>query len=105
MAPESGGALVSFQVWPPSLDVAVLALFGSLGSKSPPPTMPCQGSRKSTVKAPALGELTSGVLYAFHVSPPSRVLRILAMVDPAVARPAFRSPWIATQEPLAANDA
>src|SRR5882762_10328617 len=105
MAPVTGGAFVSFHVWPPSLDMAVLALFGSLGSKSPPPTMPCQGSRKSTVKAPALGELTSGVPYAFHVSPPSLVLRILAMVEPPVAIQAFLSPWVATQVPLAANDA
>ena len=67
--------------------------------------MPCQGSRKSTVKAPALGELTSGVSYAFHVSPPSRVLRILAIVEPPVAIQALLSPWVATQVPLAANDA
>src|SRR5437899_7901334 len=85
MAPVTGGAFVSFQVWPPSFDVAVLALLGSLGSRSPPPTMPCQGSRKSTVKVPALGELTSGVSYAFQVSPPSRVLRMLAIVEAPVA--------------------
>src|ERR1700736_4287095 len=105
MAPVIGGLFVSFQVMPPSLDIAVAALFGSLGSKSPPPTMPCRESRKATVNAPALGELTSGVSYAFHVSPPSLVARILAIVEPPVAIHAFFSPWVATQVPLDENDA
>src|SRR6202035_2185469 len=52
-----------------------------------------------------LGDVTSGVLYAFHVSPPALVLRILAMVEPPVAIQAFLSPWVATQVPLAADDA
>src|SRR6266536_6045204 len=104
MAPVTGVGLVSFQVLPPSLDVAVDALLGSAGSKSPPPTMPCKGSRKATVKAPALGELTSGVSNAFHVSPPSVVARILAVVAPPVAIQALIAPWVATQVPLDANE-
>ena len=61
-------------------------------AKSPPPTMPFRGSRKATVIAPAVDELTSGVSYAFQVSPPSRVARILAMVAPPVAIHAFFPP-------------
>jgi hypothetical protein len=57
------------------------------------------------VKAPALGELTSGVAYAFQVLPLSLVARILAIVEPPVAIQAFCSPWVATHVPLAANDA
>src|SRR5208337_1291841 len=105
MAPVTGGWFVRFQVLPPSPDVAVAALLGSPGSKSPPPTMPCQGSRKATVNAPALGELSRGVSYAFHVSPPSLVARILAIVEPPVAIQAFLPPCVATHVPLAANDA
>src|SRR6266700_3923158 len=105
MAPVTGGLFVSFQVAPPSLDTAVFALLGSPGSKSPPPTIPCQGSRKATVKAPALGELTSGVSYAFQVSPWSLVARTRAAVEPPVAIHAFCAPWVATQVPLDANDA
>src|SRR5882757_622026 len=105
MAPVTEGAFVSVQVLPPSEEVAVLALLGSLGSRSPPPTMPCQGSRKATVKPPALGELTSGVSYAFQVLPPSRVARILAVVDPPVVIQAFFAPWVATRVPLDANEA
>src|SRR5260370_36292920 len=66
--------------------------------------MPCQGSRKSTVNPPALGELTSGVSYAFQVSPWSLVARILATVAPPVAIQAFCAPWVATHVPLAANE-
>src|SRR5437588_852874 len=83
MAPVTGGGFVKIHVWPPSLDLAVSALLGLLGSKSPPPTTPCHGSRKSTVKAPALGELTSGVSYAIHV---------------------FLPPCVVTQVPLDANE-
>ena len=54
---------------PPSLETAVRALLGSPGSRSPPPTIPWCGSRKSTVNAPALGELNNGVSYAFQVLP------------------------------------
>src|SRR5262249_35451571 len=61
MAPVTGGGLVRVQVTPPSWETAVRALFGSFGSKSPPPTIPFQGFRKATVNAPALGELNSGV--------------------------------------------
>src|SRR5438045_6558844 len=67
--------------------------------------MPCHGSRKSTMKAPALGELTSGVLYAFHVLPWSLVARTLAMAEPPVAIQAFLPPCVVTQVPLDANDA
>src|SRR4029077_20216550 len=104
MAPVTGAGLVSVQVRPPSFEVAVPALLGSVGSKSPPPTIPCQASRKATVNAPALGELTSGVSYAFQVSAPSRVARILADVAPPVAIHAFLSPSVATQVPLDANE-
>src|SRR5215470_8093127 len=104
MAPVTGGALVSFHVRPPSLDVAVLAFPGSPGSRSPPPTMPCHGSRKATVNAPALGELTSGVSYAFQVSPPSLVASTRATVAPPVAIHAFCPPCVATHVPLDANE-
>src|ERR1700757_2515507 len=104
MAPVTGGLFVSCQVRPPSFDVAVAALFGSVGSRSPPPTMPCHGSRNATVNAPALGELSSGVSYAFQVSPPSRVARILAVVAPPVAIQAFLPPCVATHVPLDANE-
>src|SRR5438309_10005143 len=67
--------------------------------------MPWCRSRKSTVKAPAVGELINGVLYAFQVSPPSLVARILAVVEPPVAIQAFLPPCVATQVPLAANEA
>src|SRR5262249_14343779 len=53
MAPVTGGALVRAQVLPPSSDVAVRALFGSVGSRSPPPTIPWRESRKETLNAPA----------------------------------------------------
>src|SRR5437763_15999696 len=103
MAPGTGGLLVRVQVWPPSFDVAVSA--EPFEAKSPPATMPFQGSRKATVMAPALGELTSGVSYALQVSPPSLVARILATVEPPVAIQAFLPPCVATQVPLAANEA
>src|SRR5512134_3226276 len=103
MAPVTGGGLVSVHVTPPSSDVAVAALLGLAGSRSPPPTMPFHGLRKATVKAPALGELTSGVSYASQVSPPSRVARILAVVEAPVAIQAFCPPCVATHVPLAAN--
>src|SRR5258708_35829668 len=104
MAPVTGGAFVSVQVLPPSPEVAVLALLGSVGYKSTPPTMPCQGSRKATVNPPALGELTSGVSYAFQVAPASLVARTLATVAPPVAIQALLAPWVATQVPLDANE-
>src|ERR671924_674047 len=104
MAPVTGGGPVRVQVWPPSLEVAVLALFGLAGSKSPPPTMPCKGSRKATVNAPPLGELASGVSCAFQVLPPSRVAKILATDAPPVAIQAFLPPWVATQVPLEAKE-
>ena len=103
MAPGTGGLLVRVQVLPPSFDVAASA--EPFEAKSPPATMPFQGLRKATVIAPALGELTSGVSYAFHVSPPSLVARILATVEPPVAIQAFLPPCVATQVPLAANEA
>src|SRR5258708_35492157 len=104
MAPVTGGGFVRVHVMPPSAEVAVRALLGSPGSRSPPPTMPSNGSRKSTVKAPALGELTRGVSYAFHVSPPSLVAKTLAVVAPPVAIQAFRPPCVVTQVPLEANE-
>src|SRR4029077_11541188 len=67
--------------------------------------MPWCGSRKSTVKAPAVGELINGVLYAFQVSPPSLVARILAIVEPPVAIHASFPPWVVTQVPLDAKEA
>src|SRR5713226_10211703 len=103
MAPCTGGLFVRVHVWPPSSEVAVSAL--SFEARSPPPTIPCRGSRKATEIAPALGELTSGVSYAFQVSPPSLVAKILAVVEPPVAIQAFDSPCVATQVPLAANEA
>src|SRR4029077_1564222 len=104
MAPVTGGGLVRVHVMPPSFEIAVRALLGSPGSKSPPPTMPRCGSRKSTVNAPALGELTRGVLYAFQVSPPSLVARTLAMSDPPVQIHAFLPPCVETHVPLDAKE-
>src|SRR6266404_3395051 len=66
--------------------------------------MPWNGSRKSTVKAPALDELTRGVSYAFHVSPPSLVARTLAISEPPVAIQAFLPPCVVTQVPLDAKE-
>src|SRR5512139_1187091 len=105
MAPVTGGGLVSAHVTPPSSEVAVAAAFGLAGSRSPPPTMPAHGLRNATVKAPALGELASGVSYASQVSPPSRVASTLAIGVPPVAIQAFCPPCVATHVPLAANDA
>jgi hypothetical protein len=62
------------------------------------------GSRKATVKPPALGELRSGVSYAFQVLPASRVARILAVAAPPVVIQAFLAPWVATHVPLEANE-
>src|SRR5580704_18943459 len=103
MAPETGGLFVLSLVCPPSFDVAMSAL--AFEAKSPPPTTPCRGSRKATLIAPAVDELTSGVPYAFQLSPPSLVARILAMVAPPVAIQAFPRPCVVTQVPLAANEA
>src|SRR5467141_1024993 len=66
--------------------------------------MPWNGSRKATVKAPALGELTSGVSYAFQVLPLSLVARTLAIAEPPVAIQAFLPPWVVTQVPLDAKE-
>jgi len=95
--------LVSVHVCPPSCDVAVAAeLFDA---KSPPPTIPSIALRNATEMLPALGELTSGVSYAFHVLPPSRVASILAIDDPPVAIHAFSLPCVVMHVPLAENDA
>src|SRR5579862_2166188 len=67
--------------------------------------MPCIGSRKDTENAPAVALLTSGVLYAFQVLPPSAVARILAVLAPPVAAQAFLIPCVAMQVPLEENDA
>jgi hypothetical protein len=56
----SGCALVIAQFRPPSLEIAVWSNGGASVSRSPPPIMPCQASRNSTVKMPALGEPRSG---------------------------------------------
>src|SRR5713101_3934917 len=103
MAPCTGGLFVRVHVWPPSSEVAVSAL--SFEARSPQPMIPCGGSRKVTELAPVLGELTSGVSYAFQVSPPSLVAKILAIVEPPVAVQAFLPPCVAMQVPLAANEA
>src|SRR5213080_4636171 len=102
MAPGTGGLLVRVQVLPLSFDVAASA--EPFEAKSPPATMPFQGLRKATVIAPALGELTNGVLYAFQVSPRSLVARILAIVEPPVAIQAFLPPCVETQVPLDAKE-
>src|SRR5579862_8448093 len=67
--------------------------------------MPFHPSRKATEMAPALAELTSGVSYAFQVSPPSLVAKLRAIVDPPVAIQAFSNPCVVMQVPLAANEA
>src|SRR5215813_6682052 len=66
--------------------------------------MPWCGSRKSMVKAPALGELISGVLYAFQVSPPSPVASTLAIVAPPLQIHAFLPPCVVRQVPLDAKE-
>src|SRR5207248_5759414 len=78
MAPFTGGLLVRVHVRPPSSEVAVSAK--SFEAKSPPPRMPCEGSRKATEIPPAVGELTSGVSYDAQVSPPSLVAKIRATI-------------------------
>src|SRR5579864_1866994 len=83
IAPCTGGLFVSVHVLPPSFEVAVSAAV--FEAKSPPPTIPLRESRKATETAPALGELTSGVSYAFQLWPPSRVASILAVEEPPVA--------------------
>src|ERR1700723_1841691 len=103
MAPCTGGALVRVHVRPPSSEIAVSALVFEF--KSPPPTIPWRESRKATETPPALGEVRSGVSYAFQVLPPSLVARILAMVEPPVAIQAFVLPSAAMQVPLAAKEA
>src|SRR3979409_341292 len=103
MVPCTGGLFVRVHVLPPSFDVATSAeLFVD---KSPPPRMPCQASRKATERPPAPGELTSGVSYAFQVSPPSLVAKILAIVEPPVVIQAFLRPSVAMQVPLEENEA
>src|ERR1700751_4314324 len=87
MAPCTGRLFVRIQVWPPSFAVAVSAAL--FEARSPPPMIPLRGLRKATEIAPALGELTSGVSYAFQLLPPSRVARILA-TDDAPASPPYR---------------
>src|SRR6266576_5278102 len=66
--------------------------------------MPSKGLRKSMVKAPPLGELASGVLYAFHVLPPSLVASTLANAATPVAIHAFLPPCVVTQVPLDAKE-
>src|SRR4051794_6414467 len=94
---------VTTQVLPPSLDVAVWSKGAADGSRSPPPTIPCCGSLKDTLKSPALGEPRSGEAYASHVSPPSRVTRTLDGDAPPVTAHAFFLPCVATQVPLDAK--
>src|SRR6266550_408895 len=48
---------------------------------------------------------TGGLLVRVQVSPPSLVAKVLAMVEPPVAIQAFLPPCVATQVPLAANEA
>src|SRR5580704_19628029 len=67
--------------------------------------MPCIASRKATDNPPALGELISGVSYAFQVFPPSVVARILEIVEPPVVIQAFLSPCVVMQVPLEENEA
>src|SRR5277367_6503987 len=98
-----GGLVVNLHVWPPSSEVAAWAALFVV--KSPPPTIPCQGSRNATEKPPALGLLTSGVSYACQVSPPSRVARIRAMLEPPVVIQAFWNPSVVMQVPLEENEA
>src|SRR4051812_9647308 len=104
IAPVTGGGLAKVQVLPPSLETAVRASLGLPGSRSPPPTIPLCGSRKSTVNAPALGPLNNGVSYAFQVSPWSVVARILATSATPVAIQAFRPPCVVTLVPLDAKE-
>src|SRR5258706_7063872 len=66
--------------------------------------MPFSESRKATENPPALALLASGVSYAFQVSPPSVVARILEMVAPPVVIQALSSPWVVMQVPLEENE-
>src|SRR5579872_702454 len=84
MEPCTGGLLVRVQVTPPSSEVAASAL--SFEARSPPPTIPFHGFRNATEIAPALGELTNGVSYAFQVSPLSRVAKMRS-ICPASGNP------------------
>jgi hypothetical protein len=73
-------------------------------SKSPEPTTSSNGVSMLTANVPPLGDLARGVLYAFHVLPPSRVARTLAIVEPPVAIQAFLPPCVVTQVPLEAKE-
>src|ERR1700720_3297659 len=67
--------------------------------------MPFEESRKATLNPPAVGELISGVSYAFHESPPLVVARIRAIFEPPVAIHALVAPSVAIQVPLDENEA
>src|SRR5579871_4170820 len=67
--------------------------------------MPCIASRKATESPPALGELMSGVSYAFQVLPASVVARMRETVAPPVVIHAFESPCVVMQVPLEENEA
>src|SRR6201990_1637726 len=98
-----GGFLVNPHFWPPLSDVAAWAEVFEL--KSPPPTMPCHGSRNATEKPPALGLLTSGGSYASQEAPPSRVASIRATLEPPVAIQASCHPSVVMQVPLEEKEA
>jgi hypothetical protein len=104
MAPVTGGGLVRVQVLPPSLEIAVRALLGITGIQIAAAHDPVVRIAKSTVNAPALGELNNGVLYAFQVLPPSVVARTLAIAATPVAIHAFLPPCVVTQVPLDAKE-
>src|SRR3984885_3151168 len=67
--------------------------------------MPCQGSRNATEVPPALGLLARGVSEASQLSPPSRVARIRATLEPPVAIQAFCHPSVVMHVPLEEKEA
>src|SRR3954467_11194060 len=105
MASLIGAGVVSSQVTPPSLVRAKLLETPVPLPRSPPPRMPCFASWKAMLNPPAGGPETSGVGYAFHVSPPSVVAITRAGVTPPVVNHARLPPWAVMQVPLDANPA
>ena len=76
--------------------------------RSPPPTIPCQGSRNATEKPARIGVAHErGVSYAVQLSPPSRGRQypLRCLPRPPVVIQAFRGPWVAMQVPLEEKEA
>src|SRR5438270_8629301 len=105
MASLIGAGVASCQVTPPSLERAKLLETPVGLPRSPPPRIPCFASWKAMLTPPAGGPDTSGVGYAFQVSPPSVVAITRAGLAPPVVNQARLPPCAVMQVPLDANPA